>query len=130
MIGLHPHVDDFLHAVRARGKRLVLVTNAHGKVLALKLARTRLDAHFDAVVCAHDLGKPKEDIAFWNRLQRVQPFSPPACVLIDDSLPVLRAARCYGVAQLVAVKRPDSTRPETDVVEFPAVTSLRELMPA
>jgi GMP/IMP 5'-nucleotidase len=130
LIGLHPHVENFLNAVRARDKRLVLVTNAHGKALALKLARTRLDAHFDAVVCAHDFGKPKEDVAFWDRLQSVQPFAPRASVLIDDSLPVLRAARCHGVAQLVAVKRPDSTRPGKDVEEFPAVTDLRELMPA
>jgi 5'-nucleotidase len=130
LIRPHPHVDDFLRAVRACDKRLVLVTNAHGKALALKLARTGLDAHFDAVVCAHDLGKPKEDVAFWDRLQHVQPFAPPASVLIDDSLPVLRAARSYGVGQLVAVKRPDSTRPEKDVAEFPAVADLRELMPA
>lgn len=130
LIRVHPYVGDFLRAVRARGKRLMLVTNAHGKSLALKLEHTKLDIHFDAVVCAHDLGRPKEDVAFWDRLQRIQPFTPAACVLIDDSLPVLRAARRYGVAQLVAVKRPDSTRPEKDVAEFPAVTDFRELMPA
>lgn len=130
LIRLHPHVGDFLRAIRARGKRLMLVTNAHGKSLALKFERTRLDIHFDAIVSAHDLGKPKEDVAFWGRLQRIQPFTPQTCVLIDDSLPVLRAARRYGVGQLVAVKRPDSTRPEKDVAEFPAVTDFRELMPA
>lgn len=130
LIQVHPHVGDFLHAVRACAKRLVLVTNAHGKALALKLERTRLDAYFDAVVCAHDLGKPKEDVAFWERLQRLQPFTPEACVLVDDSLPVLRAARRYGVGQLIAIKRPDSTRPEKDAEEFPAVSDLRALMPA
>jgi HAD superfamily hydrolase (TIGR01509 family) len=129
LIQIHPHVGDFLRAVRTLGKRLVLVTNAHGKALALKFERTGLDVHFDAVVCAHDFGKPKEDIGFWDGLQRVEPFAPPATVLIDDSLPVLRTARSYGVAQLVAVKRPDSRRAEKDMAEFPAVTDLGELVP-
>lgn len=129
LIVLHPYVVDFLRAVRARDKRLVLVTNAHGKALALKLSRTRLDDHFDAVVCAHDLGRPKEHVEFWRRLQRMQPFERNGTVLIDDSLPVLRAARQYGIDQLVAARRPDSRRPEKPVAEFPAITGLNEVMP-
>ena len=129
LIGLHAHVQDFLEALRASGKRLWLATNAHRKALALKLARTGLDVHFDTIVCAHDLGAPKEDQAFWERLQRAHPFEPRATVLIDDSLAVLRAARSYGIAQLIAITKPDSTRPEKVVEDFAAVTDLRELMP-
>jgi GMP/IMP 5'-nucleotidase len=129
LIALHDNAADFLQWLRALGKRLVLATNAHGKALDLKLARTGLDAHFDLIVCAHDLGEPKESAAFWERLQRRHPFDRQAAVLVDDSLPVLRAARNHGVAQLVAVKRPDTTGPEKIVEEFPAVTNLRELMP-
>lgn len=129
LIAVHPFVLDFLAAVRARGKRLVLVTNAHGKALALKLRRTRLDEHFDAIVCAHDLGSPKERIAFWERLRAVQPYEAPSSVLIDDSLPVLRAARRHGIAQLLAVKRPDSRQPERTIAEFPAIAHLAEVMP-
>lgn len=130
MIRPHPGVDRFLRGLRATGKRLILVTNAHGKALALKLERTGVGAHFDAIVCAHNLGKPKEDLGFWERLRRIERFAPPACVLIDDSLPVLRAAKRYGIGQLVAIKRPDSTRPERNVTEFPAISNLGELMPA
>ena len=129
LIALHAHVLDFLQALRARGKRLWLATNAHRKALTLKLARTGLDAHFDTVVCAHDLGEPKESPAFWQALQRTHPFEPQASALIDDSLAVLRAARRHGVAQLVAITRPDSTRPEQFVEDFPAVADLRALMP-
>jgi len=129
LIAPHPFVIDFLRAVRARGKRLALVTNAHGKALALKLERTRLDQHFDAVICAHDLARPKEDIEFWHRLAQAHPFERRAAVLIDDSLPVLRAARAYGVAQLIAVTRPDSRRPLRPVTEFPAIAGLNEVMP-
>lgn len=130
LIAVHPHVIDFLTMVRAAGKRLLLVTNAHGKALALKLRRTRLDTHFDAVVCAHDFGAPKEHPAFWRELQAAHPFERSAAVLIDDSLPVLRAALAYGIAHVIAVKRPDSRRPEKAVGEFPAIESFLELMPA
>src|SRR6185436_6630286 len=47
LIAVHPHVENFLAAVRARGdKQLWLVTNAHGKALALKLRRTPIGKHF------------------------------------------------------------------------------------
>jgi len=129
LIGVHPHVLDFLDAVRAHGKRLVLVTNAHGKSLDIKFRRTRLNGHFDRVVCAHDLGLPKEQGGFWEKMQAVEPFRRESALLIDDSLPVLRAARIYGIAQLLAVRNPDSKGPEKDVGEFAAIRSFKELLP-
>ena len=129
LIGMHPHVVDFLDAVRARDKRLVLVTNAHGKSMNVKFRRTRLNGHFDAVVCAHDLGLPKENPAFWEKMQAVEPFTKGTAVLIDDSLPVLRSARNYGIAQLLAVRNPDSKSPEKDVGEFAAIRSFRDILP-
>jgi 5'-nucleotidase len=129
LIGVHPHVVDFLDAVRAQGKRLVLVTNAHGKSLNIKFRRTRLNGHFDAVVCAHDLGLPKEQPAFWDRMQAVEPFTPDTALLIDDSLPVLRSARNYGIAHLLAVRNPDSKLPGKDVGEFDAIDSFRDILP-
>jgi 5'-nucleotidase len=129
LIAVHPHVIDFLHAVRAQRKRLVLVTNAHGKSLNIKFRRTRLNGHFDAVVCAHDLGFPKEHPAFWEKLQTLEPFAKDKTLLIDDSLPVLRAAKNYGIIQLLAVRSPDSKAPEKDVGEFSAINNFREILP-
>lgn len=129
LIAVHPHVVEFLDAVRGLGKRMVLVTNAHGKTIELKFRRTRLGGHFDAVVCSHDLGLPKERVEFWGRMQAVQPFAKESALLVDDSLPVLRAARAYGIAQLLAVKRPDSKGPSRDAGEFAAIGSFREIMP-
>jgi len=129
LIGVHPHVVDFLDAVRAQSKRLVLVTNAHGKSLNIKFRRTRLNGHFDAVVCAHDLGLPKEQPAFWDKMQKIEPFTRDTALLIDDSLPVLRSARDYGIAHLLAVRNPDSKLPEKDVGEFAAIRSFRDILP-
>jgi putative hydrolase of the HAD superfamily len=129
LIAVHPQVPEFLAAVRASGKRLLLVTNAHGKALALKLRRTPIGQYFDAIVCAHDLAWPKERAEFWHALARTQPFAREAALLIDDSLPVLRAARGFGVAQLLAVRRPDSKRRDKDVGEFAAISNFGDLMP-
>jgi putative hydrolase of the HAD superfamily len=129
LIAVQPHVIEFLHAVRASRRRLVLVTNAHGKAIDLKFRRTPLGGHFDAVVCSHDLGVPKEHEGFWRKMQAVQPFVRESALLIDDSLPVLRAARAYGVSQLLAVKRPDSRGPLKEQSEFPAIGSFIEIMP-
>jgi len=129
LIAIHPHVIDFLDAVRATGRRMVLVTNAHGKTIELKFRRTQLGEHFDAVVCSHDFGLPKERAEFWERMQAVEPFDKTTALLVDDSLPVLRAARAYGIAQLLAVRRPDSKQPEKLTGEFPAILSFREVMP-
>ena len=122
-----PDVPDFLRAVRAAGKRLVLVTNAHRSSLAVKLRRTRLAEYLDAIHSSHDLGLPKEHADFWGRLRDLEPFEPARTMLVDDSLPVLRAAHAYGLGRVVAIRRPDSTRPARTIVDFHAVDGLAEL---
>ena len=129
LIGVHPHVTDFLAAVRTAGKRIVLATNAHHKSLTLKMARTGLTPHFDALITSHELGAAKEDQAFWQRLREVEPFDPARTVLVDDSLPVLDSARRYGIAHLVAVKRPDTKQPEKQTGDYLAIDDFSQLMP-
>jgi putative hydrolase of the HAD superfamily len=122
-----PDVPEFLRAVRAAGKRLVLVTNAHRASLAVKLRRTRLDTYLDAIHSSHDLGMPKEEPRFWAALREREPYDPARTVLVDDSLPVLRAAHAAGIGRVVAIRRPDTTRPARRVDDFHAVDALPEL---
>ena len=129
LIAVHPHVTDFLAALRGSCRRTVLVTNAHHKSLALKMRKTRLDGFFDAVICAHDIGVPKEHPEFWSKLQSVELYDPITTLLVDDSLPVLRSARDYGIAHLLAVHRPDTQLPAKDVEEFDAIHDFREILP-
>lgn len=129
LITLQPYVPNFLAALRGAGKRVLVVTNAHAKSLALKLGRTGLGARLDGIVCAHDLGIPKERLDFWGRLQECQPFEPAQTLLIDDSLPVLRSARAYGIAYLLSIYQPDSQGPLREHGEFPLVRSFAELLP-
>jgi HAD superfamily hydrolase (TIGR01509 family) len=129
LIAVHPNVVTFLDAVRASERRAVLVTNAHGKSLALKMERTQLAGHLDAVLCAHDFGRPKEDIGFWALLKSVEPFEPASTLLVDDSLPVLRSAQEAGIAHLLCVHQPDTQAPDKDVGEFDAIRNFIDLLP-
>jgi putative hydrolase of the HAD superfamily len=129
LIAEHPHVLDFLLVLKRRGKRRVLVTNAHRKSLELKLARTALRAHLDDIYCTHDCGHPKEHPAFWRWFEQRLNFDRSRTLLVDDSLPVLRCARDYGIGHLVAVRHPDSRGPEKHQDEFPAIRDFRDLMP-
>ena len=129
LIAVLPHVTEFLEAARRLGRRLVLVTNAHGKSLGLKMEKTSLHHFFDAIVSAHDLGAAKEQPEFWHRLLAAHPFEAERTLMVDDSLPVLRAARGYGIRHLIAIRKHDSTRPSRHITEFPAIEDFRELMP-
>lgn len=120
---------DFLQAIKASGRPLWLVTNAHRDSWEVKLDQVGLRPMFDAIVSSHDYGAPKEDPRFWAALQSQHPFAREHALFADDSLPVLRAARDYGVGHIVAMRRPDSTRPARDISEFAAADGLGFLLP-
>lgn len=124
-----PGAEAFLGAVRRLGKRLVLVTNAHFDALRIKAEHTGLEQHLDEVISSHAFGMPKEHKDFWPQLEQKLRFVNASTLFVDDSLPVLRAARAHGVAQIFAVARPDSTLPARLVEEFPAVNAVIELLP-
>ncbi len=50
----------FLDALKASGKRRILLTNAHPHNLAVKLEHTGLDAHLDLLLSTHTFGYPKK----------------------------------------------------------------------
>jgi putative hydrolase of the HAD superfamily len=120
---------QFLDAVRASGKPLWLVTNAHAGSWVVKLEHTGLRHRFDEVVCSHDFGAPKENPLFWTRFVERHPFDKQRALFVDDSLPVVRAAQAFGIGQTVAIRRPDSTQPLRTVDGFVAVDGLVDLLP-
>ncbi len=128
LIAVHPYVVDFLGMVREMGKRTVLVTNAHQRSIALKMERTQLAGHLDAVVCAHDLGFPKESPWFWERLQKVEPFRKERTLFVDDSPAVLASAESYGIGWLLQVLRPDSREERREPGRYDAIHDFSELL--
>jgi putative hydrolase of the HAD superfamily len=122
-----PEAEWFVRRMRALSKRVILVTNAHGETLAVKDEQLDFRGHFDAIHSSHEFGAPKESIEFWQRLVVREPFDRRRALFVDDSLPVLRAAREFGIAWIYAIAHPDSTRPRREITEFPAVNAVHEL---
>jgi HAD superfamily hydrolase (TIGR01509 family) len=120
---------EFLHVVKASGRKLWLATNAHRDSWSIKLEHTGLRPLFEQIICSHDFGAPKEDPQFWQRFIAQHPFAIERALFVDDSLPVLRAARDFGVGQVVAISHPDTTMPPREISEFPSVARLGHLQP-
>ena len=129
LIAVHPHVINFLQRLRELNKTVALVTNAHQKSLMLKLDRTALHNHIEHIICAHDFGLPKEDRNFWPQLHERLAYDKTRTLLIDDSLSVLRSAKDYGIARLLAVYQPDSKDERRDVEEFEAIEDFDQITP-
>ncbi len=123
-----PGAEALLLSLRAAGKRLVLVTNAHPETLAIKDAHANLIGHLDAVYSTHAFAAPKESADFWPAFSRQEPFDRTRTLFVDDSLPVLEAARDYGIRWLRAVCRPDSGQPSRPVGDFPAIETVADLL--
>jgi putative hydrolase of the HAD superfamily len=128
LISIHPHVAEFLQTLSNTGRRVALLTNAHQQVIELKMASTGLAHHFDHLICSHAFRVPKEDPRFWPRLAEQDPFDPQTTLFVDDSLPVLRAARGFGIRFLRAVSAPDTRSPPRQTDEFTAIESFSELL--
>lgn len=105
-----------------------MVTNAHRKTLDIKMANVDITGWFDRVVVSHDLQAPKEDQAFWHRLQALHPFNPQRTLLIDDTERVLQSARDYGIAHLLTLLQPDSQRTLRLDTHFPGIHHFDEIM--
>ena len=129
LIAVHPFVTEFLLFLRQHGKKIYLVTNAHGKTLNLKLRRTRIGSYFDGIVSAHDLGLPKEDPAFWGRLQQKIPYDPERTMLGEDSETNLETARLFGIGYLIHVGRFSSTATPAPSERFRTIHYFSELVP-
>src|SRR5690349_2939240 len=126
-IGWLPGAEDFLRGVRERGKRLVLATNAHPEALRIKDERTGLSRYFDAVYSSHMFGAPKENPHFWAALRAVEPFDPARAMFVDDSAPVVRAAREAGIRWVYAVRHPDSSGPARVHDHVPSIDTIADL---
>ncbi|KHF24350.1 GMP/IMP nucleotidase [Solemya velum gill symbiont] len=127
LIRMHPHVEEFLHKLRASGKTVALVTNAHPGTLAFKLERIPMADYFTHLVSSHEFGHPKESQQFWESLQKHLPFERERTLFIDDSEAVLRSAREYGIGHLVAISQPDSQLPGQALEDFISISNFSEL---
>lgn len=123
-----PGAEAVLQRLRALGKRVVLVTNAHPDTLAIKDSHVDLTGHLHAVYSSHSFGAPKESADFWPSFRQREPFDPERTLFVDDSLPVLAAARAFGIRWIRGIRRPDSGRPSRALADFDGLETIADLI--
>lgn len=128
LIQVHPYVIEFLEFLQKSPRGVYLVTNAHGKTLAIKMAKTALSGYFTGIVCAEEIGMPKEDPRFWAGLRQRIDFRRERTMLAEDSEKILLSARSYGIRHLIHVARPSSRGPIQVSSQFPSISFFNELM--
>jgi len=128
LIQVHPYVVEFLEYCRKIEKKLYLVTNAHNKTLDIKMNKTALRGHFDRIVCAEEVGVAKEDPVFWEGLREIIPYRRAATMLAEDTAKILHSAKEYGIAYLVYVARPSSSKGVSHENDFISIEYFNELM--
>jgi putative hydrolase of the HAD superfamily len=128
LIQLRSDAKNFLLALKASGKEVILVTNAHPDALSLKIERTQLDQYFDTLYSTHDFGASKESQLLWQRLQAQQGFECDNTLFIDDSVDILKSAQRFGIKHLLAVANPDSKKPINIIDDYESVTDFNLLV--
>lgn len=127
-IGWLPGAREFLETARALDVRLLLVSNSHPDTLALKTEVTGIAAFFDGVYLSHEMGHAKEELPFWQALHGREGFDPMRTAFVDDTATVLRSAQQFGINNLFAITRPDSTGTLRTGDGFAGIESVAELL--
>lgn len=122
-----PGARGFLQRMRVAGKRLVLLTNSHPRIVEIKHARTGVLDLLDAAHSSHEFRTPKETPEFWDAAREKVGFDPARSVFVDDSAAVLRAAIAAGIRHVYGVRRPDSSRDPHVHEEFAAIDAVTDL---
>jgi putative hydrolase of the HAD superfamily len=70
LIEVHPHVEAFLQVMRSRRKQVYIATNAHDKVMAMKLKKTEIGKYLNGAITSAEMGFPKEKLEFWQQAKK------------------------------------------------------------
>lgn len=127
LISFRPYADEFLKNIKDNGKQVIMITNAHRDSLSLKLERLPMAHYFDKLISSHDYGYPKEDQSFWRALEDHIGLDKQHALFIDDNISILDSAKTYGIAELLAIRHPDSQKGPWDTGTYDAVEDFREL---
>ncbi|WP_323740088.1 HAD-IA family hydrolase [Acinetobacter oleivorans] len=121
---------ELLQQLKEQGYMCWLVTNADRASLRLKLNNIAIEHFFDVIISSEQVGYAKEDINFWQELQRLHPFNPDETIFIDDTAPVLKTAEKFGIQHLFTISQPSSLKDikQHQDLEFKALDRLTELL--
>jgi HAD superfamily hydrolase (TIGR01509 family) len=114
---LVPGVADFIEDAALDGFQLAIVSGALRSEIDLILNQCGLRSHFAEIVAAEDVAVCKPDPTGYNRARAMLELSPQRCVVLEDSIPGLRAARAAGIpCVMLATSHPEAACAAADLV--------------
>ena len=100
-IRVYDGVFEALEALRRKGFRLWLLSNAQRSFTAYELRHLGLDNQFDGIYLSSDYQCRKPDLRFYQALLSDQQLNPRACLLIgNDRETDIAGAKAAGLATL------------------------------
>jgi HAD superfamily hydrolase (TIGR01509 family) len=114
---LVPGSAAFINRAAADGYRLAVVSGALQREIDLVLGLSGLRTHFELVVAAEDVGACKPSPEGYERARQALGVEAGACMVIEDSLPGLAAARGAGLrCAMISTSLPASALAGADLV--------------
>jgi beta-phosphoglucomutase len=114
---LVPGSAEFIQAAAAEGYRLAVVSGALRREIELVLGESRLRRHFEVIVAAEDVARCKPDPQGYRAARTALGVPAPGCIVIEDSLPGLEAARNAGIrCAMLTTSHPAADLSAADIV--------------
>lgn len=92
-VALKPGARAYLRQCRAEGRPMAVVTSSVPEHCRAALKHLRLEAYFDGVTFAQELGLDKKNPELWLRAAKSHGVCPEACTVFDDSFAACQGAK-------------------------------------
>jgi GMP/IMP 5'-nucleotidase len=127
-IGYLPGAEAFLQELRARRKRVTVLTNAHAEGVAIKSKKTGINEQVDRIVNAFEVGCLKMRPDYWPACRRLVGFDPARALYIDDDEACLAAAQAFGIRRIYHSAKSSTKLPAHPSGRYPSLENLRTLI--
>ncbi len=116
-VRLVPGAAEFVADAALDGYRMAIVSGALRKEIELILELADLRGHFAEIIAAEDVPACKPDPRGYNEARHRLEVKSGRCVVVEDSLPGLQAARAAGLpCAMLATSHPESACTDADLV--------------
>lgn len=124
-IRLYPCVIESLSALKEKGYRLWLLSNAQRAFTEYELRHLGLDSAFDGIYLSSDYCCRKPDVRFFGALINEQGLEPSKCLMIgNDRSTDIAGAKAIGFSTLyMHTELTPADQPEADLSLLPGAAS-------
>lgn len=127
-IGYLPGAEAFLQGIRAKRKRVTVLTNAHAEGVAIKQKKTGIHTRVDRIVNAFEVGCLKMRPDYWPACRTLVGFDPSRALYIDDDEACLAAAQAFGIRHIYHSAKSSTKLPPHPSDRYTSLENLRTLI--